>query len=85
MVGIVPNTDSSREKERVGEMTKRGRKELHTALIESVWVAIRKDTELALAYSTYRKRMESTEAIILFFLRSIPQIKPANFLVLFKA
>ena len=64
MVGLVPNTDSSGDRERIGEMTKRGRKELRTALIESAWVAIRKDTELALAYSEYRKRMESTEAII---------------------
>lgn len=49
MVGLVPNTDSSGEHERVGEMTKRGRKELRTALIESAWVAIRQDTELGLA------------------------------------
>ena len=64
MVGLVPNTESSGENERVGEMTKRGRKELRTALIESAWVAIRKDPELALSYQRYRRRMESTEAIV---------------------
>jgi transposase len=64
MAGLVPNTDSSGEKDRVGEMTKRGRKELRTALIESAWVAIRKDPELALCYNTYRKRMKPTGAIV---------------------
>ncbi len=64
MTGLVPNTDSSGENERVGEMTKRGRKELRTALIESAWVAIRKDPELALCYGQYRKRMQPTEAIV---------------------
>lgn len=64
MVGLVPNTNSSGQAERVGEMTKRGRKELRTALVESAWVAIRKDPELALSYQRYRKRMEPTQAII---------------------
>lgn len=64
MVGLVPNTDSSGDSERVGEMTRRGRKELRTALIESAWVAIRKDPELALCYEEYRKRMKPTEAIV---------------------
>ena len=64
MVGLVPNTESSGETERVGEMTRRGRKELRTALIESAWIAIRKDPELALSYQQYRKRMEPTEAIV---------------------
>lgn len=64
MVGLVPNTHASGEKEGVGEMTKRGRKELRTALIESSWVAISKDTELALCYEEYRKRMKPTEAIV---------------------
>ena len=64
MVGLVPNTNSSGENEQVGQMTRRGRKELRTPLIESAWVAIRHDPELALCFEQYRKRMKATEAII---------------------
>ena len=64
MVGIIPNTDSSGESERIGEMTKRGKKSLRTALIESSWVAIRMDPELGLSFGVYRKRMEPTKAIV---------------------
>jgi len=64
LVGLIPNSHSSGETERVGEMTKRGRKELRTALIESAWVAIGKDPELALCYERYRQRMKPQQAIV---------------------
>lgn len=64
MAGLIPNTNSSGEREKVGEMTQRGRKELRTILVESAWVAIGKDTELSLSYNEYCKRMQPTEAIV---------------------
>lgn len=64
MVGLIPTTDSSGENQRVGEMTKRGRSELRTALVESAWVAIRMDPELGLSYQIFRKRMTAQKAII---------------------
>jgi transposase len=63
-VGLIPNTNASAEREGVGEMTNRGRKELRTALIESAWVAIGQDPELALCFERYRQRMKPTEAIV---------------------
>ena len=42
-IGLVPSTNSSGEKERVGEITKRGNKFLKGAIVESAWMAIRKD------------------------------------------
>lgn len=64
MVGLIPNTNSSGEKERSGEMTQRGKSGLRTILIESAWVAIRKDTELSLCYNKYCKRMKATQSIV---------------------
>jgi transposase len=64
MVGLIPNTNSSGERERSGEMTNRGKSGLRTILIESSWVAIRKDTELSLCYNKYCQRMQGTQAIV---------------------
>lgn len=63
-VGLVPSTDSSGDKERANQRTKRGNKRLRTTLIECAWVAIRQDQELALAYANLRKRMDGPHAII---------------------
>jgi transposase len=63
-VGLVPRTNNSGEKEEAGRRTTRGNKRLRTALIESAWVAIRSDPELALAYGGYKKRMDGVHAII---------------------
>lgn len=54
-VGLIPQTHNSGEKDRVGQMTKRGNSGLKKALIESSWVAIRHDSALALAYQNYKK------------------------------
>ena len=64
MVGLIPNTNSSGERERSGEMTNRGKSGLRTILIESAWVAIRKDTELSLCYNKYCQRMTPTQSIV---------------------
>ena len=62
--GLIPRTNSSGETQRTGEMTKRGNKRLKSALIESAWVAIRKDPQLLVKYETYRKRMGGHKAIV---------------------
>lgn len=62
--GLTPNTDNSAEVERIGGLTKRGRTRLRTALIESSWVSIRHDLELASCYQSYCKRMKSSKAIV---------------------
>lgn len=64
MVGLIPNTNSSGEREQSGEMTNRGKSGLRTILIESAWVAIRKDTELSLCYNKYCVRMKATQSIV---------------------
>lgn len=63
-VGLVPGTHSSGEKVSANTRTTRGNKHLRTTIIESAWVAIRLDTELALAYGDLKKRMNGPRAII---------------------
>jgi len=63
-VGLVPNTYSSGEKERVGRMTKRGNSYIRRILIEAAWMAIKLDPSLSLAYKTYTTRMKGNRAII---------------------
>ena len=63
-VGFIPTTNSSGDKEKRGELTKRCNKRLRSALIESSWSAIRGDQELLLKYEVYKKRMNGKEAIV---------------------
>jgi transposase len=62
--GLIPSEDSSGEEERKGEIINRGNKIIRTTLIESAWVAIRKDPALAMEYKRLIVRMKKTEAII---------------------
>lgn len=63
-IGLIPTTNSTSDKEIVGNITKRSNKPLREVLIESAWMAIRNDSSLALAYSRLCKRMKSNRAII---------------------
>lgn len=63
-VGLVPMTNSSGEREAVGDITKRQNKILRSLIVESSWVAIRNDPALILAYGKLVKRMKPTKAII---------------------
>ncbi len=63
-VGFIPRTDSSGEHERVGEMTKRGNRQLKKMLIEASWIAIRNDPALALKYGELLKTMKAQKAIV---------------------
>jgi transposase len=63
-VGLVPAVYSSGEKERVLGLSERHNQYLRYMLIESAWVAIRKDPALTLKYSELIRRMSKQEAII---------------------
>jgi transposase len=63
-IGIVPTCHSSGEKDHVGEMTFRGNKHLTKKLIESAWIAIRKDVALASCFGQYCRRMPDNKAIV---------------------
>jgi transposase len=61
---LIPSTDSSGEKERIGEITKRGNKFLKNVIIESAWMAIRKDPDLFHTYVKRKNNIDSNKAII---------------------
>ncbi len=63
-VGLIPSTNSSGEKDRVGNITRRSNKLLRTTLIEAAWVAIRHDPALLLKYAELKERMSPNEAIV---------------------
>jgi transposase len=62
-IGLIPSTNSSGEKEKVGNLTPRGHT-LRSAIIESAWVAARLDPALCKSYHDYCSRMEPNKAII---------------------
>ncbi len=63
-VGLIPSTNSSGEKDRTGNITRRSNKILRSSLIEAAWVAIRQDPALLLKYAKLKERMSPNEAII---------------------
>ena len=63
-LGLIPTSHSSGEKISHGEKTFRGNKQIGPMLIESSWVAIRRDAGLAVSYGRYLKRMTPQEAIV---------------------
>lgn len=74
-IGLVPTTNSSGEKDRTGNITKRSNQALRELLIESAWIAIRNDPSLAIAFSILRKRMEPNKAIIRIAKKLLNSIK----------
>ena len=63
-VGLVPSTHSSGEKERVTGMGQRQNVHLRNILIESAWVAVRKDPVMTMVFGKLSKRMKKQEAIV---------------------
>jgi len=62
--GLIPNTNSSGEHDRVGDITNRGNKQIKKILIEASWIAIRNDTAMAKKYQELLARMKGQKAII---------------------
>jgi transposase len=73
--GLIPNTHSSGENDRVGRNTKRGNKFLKHIIIECAWTAIRKDSGLYLYYKHQIARMEPNKAIIKVAKKLLNRIK----------
>ena len=64
-VGLIPSTNSSGEKDRVGNITRRSNKKiLRTSLIEAAWVVIRQDPALLLKYAELKNKMSPNEVIV---------------------
>ena len=56
-IGLIPNNHSSGEKECIGRITFRGVAALKTILVESAWMAIKKEPVLSLCFHNLTKRM----------------------------
>jgi len=63
-VGLVPTKHDSGDVKKDGEMTFRGQSTLKKSIIESAWIAARRDPALSLAYGRYVQRMNPNKVII---------------------
>ena len=63
-VGLAPSTHSSGEKERVIGISQRQNVHIRNLLIESAWIATRRDPAMTMAFGKLTKRMKKQEAII---------------------
>jgi len=63
-LGLSPSEHSSGEVRKIGHLTKRCNHTLRAILIESSWIAIRKDPALMLYYNDSYKKMGKAKAII---------------------
>ena len=57
-VGLIPDIHVSGETEHIGDLTFRRNAQLRDVLIESAWMAARKDPVLFLAFNEYCRRMK---------------------------
>jgi transposase len=63
-VGLIPSTNSSGENDKTGNITMRSNKILRGLIVESAWIAARRDPALMMAYQTLCERMKPSKAII---------------------
>jgi transposase len=63
-LGLIPQTNSSSDTYRVGDITVRQNKQLRSTLVECAWIAVRKDPALIYKYNELVKRMKPSKAII---------------------
>ena len=63
-LGLSPGENSSGDKERTTGLSRRRNGYLRSMLIESSWVAVRKDPALLMSFTELTKRMSKNEAII---------------------
>lgn len=74
-VGLIPTTNSTGEKERVGSITPRANNPLRKNLIESAWTAVKHDPSLALAFNILCQRMNKNRAIVRIAKKLLGRIK----------
>ena len=63
-MGSIPGEDSSGDMERTTGISPRRNPYLRNILIESSWMAVRKDPALLMAFSKLSKRMPKNRAIV---------------------
>jgi len=63
-IGLIPDTDCSGETERKTGITKRRNAHLRGILIESSWIAVRKDPALLMTFNLLCRKMPKTNAIV---------------------
>lgn len=63
-VGLIPDVHNSGDKERIGDITKRGNKLVKKYLFESSWTAVSKDPALMMKYNELCSRMKPNKAIV---------------------
>jgi len=63
-IGLAPSIHQSDERSYSRGLTKRQHKELRSRMLESAWIAVRKDPALTLKYGQLCKRMDKNKAII---------------------
>ena len=63
-VGLMPSVHESDERSYSHGLTRRCHKELRSKLLESAWIAVRKDPVLTMKYGTLCQRMNKKKAII---------------------
>ncbi|MGC8756817.1 MAG: transposase, partial [bacterium] len=63
-VGLIPGEHSSGDKKVITDITMRHNSMLRWVLIESAWVAVRKDPALAMSFNKLSSRMPKNKAII---------------------
>jgi transposase len=63
-VGLIPDEESSDEKQKNKGVTKRRNKYLRSMLVEAAWTAVKKDPVLTMKYAKLCRRMNKNKAII---------------------
>jgi transposase len=63
-VGLIPDTDSSGDTDIKKGITNRRNRQLRNILIESSWVAVRKDPALLMSFNELSKKMQKNNAIV---------------------
>ena len=74
-IGLVPKVYSSGDNQKTGRMIKRGRREIKVHLIESAWVAVRKDPALTLKFNELCLKMNKNKAIIRIVRKLLSRIR----------
>ena len=73
-VGLIPMCYSSGEHDGTGNLTVRRHAQLRWLIVESAWIAARKDPVLAAAYVEYCRRMKPSKAIVKIARRLVNRI-----------
>jgi transposase len=74
-VGLIPSIRSSGEHEPEGNITRRRNSRLRYVLIESAWIAVRKDNQLCADYLRLCQRMPKTQAIIRIARKQLARVR----------